>query len=307
MSLMSQLPARVRIVEVGPRDGLQNEATVVPTGAKLSFIQALVDAGCTEIEAGSFVSPRAVPQLADADVLFRVLPPQPAVTYSALVPNERGLERALAAGVRAIAVFTAASESFASHNIRMSIDESITVFARVIGQARGAGMAVRGYVSTAFGCPYEGDVPPEKVTRVAQRLLDIGVTEISVGDTIGVATPRDVEVVLDHLLARFPASMLAMHFHDTHGTALANVLLALQAGIATFDAAAGGLGGCPYAPGASGNLATEDLVYMLTGMGLETGISLDGVCRAARQICHALRRAPASKCYLAWAAAQQRQ
>jgi isopropylmalate/homocitrate/citramalate synthase len=300
MSLMSQVPARVRVIEVGPRDGLQNEAVTATTGAKRAFVQALVDAGCMEIEAGSFVSPRAVPQLADADVLFPALPADPAVTYSALVPNERGLERAMDAGVRSIAVFTAASESFAHHNIHMSIDESITVFARMIDRARGAGMTVRGYISTAFGCPYEGHVPPEMVAAVAQRLADIGVAELSIGDTIGVATPNRVEQALDRLLARFPVSMLAMHFHDTHGTALANVLLALQAGIATFDAAAGGLGGCPYAPGASGNLATEDLIYMLDGMDIESGISFDGICRAARQICHTLGREPASKSYRAW-------
>src|SRR5204862_4213289 len=253
----------VKIVEVGPRDGLQNEKVTVPAEAKVEYITALADAGLRVIEAGAFVSPKWVPQMAGTAEVFANIPKDPGVEYPVLVPNMKGLERAMEAGVRSIALFTAASESFNKRNINMSIDESFVNYAPVAARALGEGMRVRGYVSTAFGCPYEGDVPAEKVLEVCARLLDIGCYEVSVGDTIGVGTPMQVQGVIGMLLQVIPASKLAMHFHDTRGTALANTLAALEMGIATFDTSSGGLGGCPYAPGASGNMATEDLVYML--------------------------------------------
>jgi hydroxymethylglutaryl-CoA lyase len=264
----------IKIVEVGPRDGLQNEKVTIPTETKVDFITALGDAGLRVIEAGAFVSPKWVPQMADSAEVFRDIPKDPGVEYPVLVPNMRGLERAIEAGVKSIAIFTAASETFNQRNINMTIDGSFENYAPVASRAREEGIRVRGYVSTAFGCPYEGEVPPEKVLEVVARLLDLGCYEVSVGDTIGVGTPMQVQGVIGVLLQVVPPSRLAMHFHDTRGTALANTLAALEMGISTFDASSGGLGGCPYAPGASGNLATEDLVYMLDGMGLETGVSL---------------------------------
>src|SRR5438034_9731227 len=271
----------VKIVEVGPRDGLQNEKVTIPTEAKVEYITALADAGLTTIEAGAFVSPKWVPQMADTAEVYRNIPKDPGVDYPVLVPNMRGLDRAIEAGVKSIAIFTAASESFNQRNINMSIEESFENYAPVAMRARGEGMRVRGYVSTAFGCPYEGDVAPEKVLEVSARLLDIGCYEVSVGDTIGVGTPMQVQGVIGMLLQVIPASQLAMHFHDTRGTALANTLASLEMGIATFDASSGGLGGCPYAPGASGNMATEDLIYMLDHMGIETGVSLDRLVAAS--------------------------
>ena len=271
----------VKIVEVGPRDGLQNEKVTVPAEAKVAFITALGDAGLRTIEAGAFVSPKWVPQMADTAEVYRNIPKDPGVEYPVLVPNEKGLERALDAGVTSIAIFTAASESFNKRNINMSIDESFENYAPVAARARAEGLRVRGYVSTAFGCPYEGDVAPEKVLEVSARLLDLGCYEVSVGDTIGVGTPMQVQGVVGMLLQVIPATRLAMHFHDTRGTALANTLAALEMGIATFDASAGGLGGCPYAPGASGNLATEDLVYMLDGMAIESGVDLNRLVAAS--------------------------
>jgi isopropylmalate/homocitrate/citramalate synthase len=264
----------VKIVEVGPRDGLQNEKVVIPTEAKIDYITALADAGLRVIEAGAFVSPKWVPQMADSAEVFANIPKDPGVEYPVLVPNMKGLDRALEAGVKSIAIFTASSESFNKRNINMSIDESFQNYAPVAVRARSEGLRVRGYVSTAFGCPYEGEVPPEKVLEVSARLLDIGCYEVSVGDTIGVGTPMQVQGVIGMLLQVIPATKLAMHFHDTRGTALANTLAALETGIATFDASAGGLGGCPYAPGASGNMATEDLVYMLDAMAIESGVDL---------------------------------
>ena len=264
----------IKIVEVGPRDGLQNEKVTIPTETKVDFITALGDAGLRVIEAGAFVSPKWVPQMADSAEVFRDIPKDPGVEYPVLVPNMRGLERAIEVGVKSIAIFTAASETFNQRNINMTIDGSFENYAPVAARAREEGIRVRGYVSTAFGCPYEGEVAPEKVLEVVARLLDLGCYEVSVGDTIGVGTPMQVQGVIGVLLQVVPASRLAMHFHDTRGTALANTLAALEMGIATFDASSGGLGGCPYAPGASGNMATEDLVYMLDGMGLETGVSL---------------------------------
>jgi hydroxymethylglutaryl-CoA lyase len=271
----------VKIVEVGPRDGLQNEKDTVPAEAKVAFITALGDAGLRTIEAGAFVSPKWVPQMADTAEVYRNIPKDPGVEYPVLVPNEKGLERALDAGVTSIAIFTAASETFNKRNINMSIDESFVNYAPVAARARAEGLRVRGYVSTAFGCPYEGEVAPEKVLEVSARLLDLGCYEVSVGDTIGVGTPMQVQGVVGMLLQVIPATRLAMHFHDTRGTALANTLAALEMGIATFDASAGGLGGCPSAPGASGNLATEDLVYMLDGMAIESGVDLNRLVAAS--------------------------
>jgi hydroxymethylglutaryl-CoA lyase len=281
---------RVRIVEVGPRDGLQNESTTVPTAKKAEFIRLLVGAGLKEIEVASFVHPKWIPQLADAQDLIKQLEPQPDVRYSALVPNMKGLERALESGIRRIAVFTAASETFNRKNINMGVQESIDVFTPVVARALKEGLSVRGYVSTCFVCPYEGAIAKEKVGDVARALFDLGVDEVSIGDTIGAATPRDVEVTLGHLLGQFPASKLAMHFHDTYGMAVANVYQSLQMGITTFDSSAGGLGGCPYAPGASGNGATEDLLYLFDRLGIETGVDLKLLRRASHFIGQELAR-----------------
>jgi hydroxymethylglutaryl-CoA lyase len=286
----------VRIYEVGPRDGLQNEARQVPTEAKRRFIGLLADAGLREIEATSFVSPTAVPQLADADELMAGLERRPGVRYPVLVPNERGLERALAARADAFCVFTAASEAFTRANINMTIAESLTAFGPVRERARRSGWWTRGYVSTAFGCPYQGDVGEAAVVGVTQQLLQLGVEEVSIGDTIGVAVPGDVRRIVGALLhAGIAPRQLAMHFHDTRGTALANVTAALELGIRCFDASTGGTGGCPYAPGASGNLATEDLVYLLDREGLTHGIDLDALLVAARFVAETLGRPLASR------------
>ena len=274
------LPPHVTVVEVGPRDGLQNEKGVIATADKIQFINLLSEAGFPVIEATSFVSPRAIPQLADAAEVYQAITKLPGVRYPVLVPNRKGMERALAAGARDVAVFTAATESFTQHNIQMTIAASLAAFQPVIALAQAAGGSVRGYVSTAFGCPYDGPTPPAQVRDVTARLFDLGVAEVSLGDTIGVATPGTVYRLLDLLLREFPAERLALHFHNTRGTALANVLAGLERGITTFDAAAGGLGGCPYAPGASGNLATEDLLYLLAGMGITTGVDLAAVTAA---------------------------
>jgi hydroxymethylglutaryl-CoA lyase len=285
------LPERVIVYEVGPRDGLQNEPETLPTDVKVDFVNRLTDAGLPAIEVGSFVSPKTIPQLADSEEVFRRIHRGSGVRYPALVPNEKGLERALAVGVLEIAVFTAASETFNRHNINAGVDESIERFRPVVDRARREKIRVRGYVSTAFGCPYEGDVAPEAVREVVQKLLDLPVDEISIGDTIGVATPEGVYEVIEALYgAGVTRGVLALHFHDTRGTALANVYAGLECGITTFDASAGGLGGCPYAPGASGNLATEDLLYLLQGLGIETGVSLPGVVEASRALSLALGR-----------------
>ncbi|MGH2501608.1 MAG: hydroxymethylglutaryl-CoA lyase [Ktedonobacterales bacterium] len=293
------LPARVTVVEVGPRDGLQNEKGVIATADKITFINLLAEAGFSVIEATSFVSPKAIPQLADATEVMAALAPRPGLRYTALVPNAKGMRRALDAGLREVAVFTGASETFVQHNINTSIAGSIELFRPVMEMAREAGVRVRGYISTAFGCPYEGAVAPEAVKRVAGSLLELGVAELSIGDTIGVATPDQVVEVTETLLPLAGAERLAMHFHDTRGTALANVLTALQLGITIFDSAAGGLGGCPYAPGASGNLATEDLLYLLRGLGVETGIDLEKVVAASQFLAGARGAAPASRYYAA--------
>ena len=303
---LTTLPERVKICEVGPRDGLQNESTLVSVEDKIHYIDMLSDANAPIVEATSFVSPKAIPQLADADEVFRRIAKRPGVTYLVLVPNDRGLERAIAADVKAIAVFTAASESFTKRNIGMTIDESLSTFAAVVKRARAEGMWIRGYISTAFGCPYEGAVPVENVVRVAERLADMGIDELSIGDTIGVATPNQVVDVAGALQEKMPVERLAMHFHDTRGTALANVMAALQMGIASFDSSAGGLGGCPYAPGASGNLSTEDLLYMLHGMGIDTGIDLDKIRAASRFIASKLDHPLTSRAYVALEAATVR-
>lgn len=299
--MQAALPRAVRVVEVGPRDGLQNEKVLVPTEKKIHFIELLAAAGLPVVEATSFVSPRAIPQLSDAAQVMMGLQRLPQTSYPVLVPNLKGMERALEAGVSTIAVFTAASESFTRHNINATIAESLDNFRPVIERARQAGVSVRGYISTVFGCPYEGAVEPRQVLRVAQTLLEMGVEELSLGDTIGVATPNQVAEVLDllHNGGHIPISQLAVHFHDTRGTALANVLMALQMGVGIIDSSAGGLGGCPYAPGAAGNLATEDLLYMLHGLGISTGVDLAAVVEATRFISAWLDHPPASKYYQA--------
>lgn len=278
---LGMLPRRVKIVEVGPRDGFQNEPQAIPTEIKVRFVDALSTAGCGEIEVSSFVSPRRVPQLADAEEVFRRIRRAPGVVYSALVPNERGLDRALEAGVSRISVFTAASETFNRLNIRAGIADSIQRFRPVAERARAVGLPIRGYISTAFVCPFEGPIAPEKVVEVARRLVDLGIEEVSIGDTIGAAVPAQVDRLLDALEGVLPRERIALHLHDTRGTALSNVLLGLQRGIAIFDTSAGGLGGCPYAPGASGNLSTEDLLYFLAGLEVETGIDPEGIRRAS--------------------------
>lgn len=290
MNALSGAPRRVKLCEVGPRDGLQNEATPVSTEDKIRYIDLLSKTGLRLIETTSFVSPKAIPQMSDAAEVMAGIEKHAGVTYLVLVPNLRGLGRAREAGARSIAVFTAASESFTKRNINMTIDESLTGFAGVVREARAEGMWVRGYISTAFGCPYEGRVPLERVVSVANALLEMGADEISIGDTIGVGTPNQVFDVVDGLKATVPLERIAMHFHDTRGTALANIVAALEAGVAIFDASSGGLGGCPYAPGATGNVATEDVLYMLHGMGIETGVDLALVRAASRFIASALRR-----------------
>jgi hydroxymethylglutaryl-CoA lyase len=287
---MASLPKSVRIVEVGPRDGLQNETTTVPTDKKAEFIKLLAAAGCQDIEVASFVHPKWVPQLADALELIGQLEPLPNVRYSALVPNLKGLQRAIESQIRRIAVFTAASETFNKKNINMGIQQSIDVFKPVVARALTEGMSVRGYVSTCFVCPYEGAIAREKVADVTRALFEIGVDEVSIGDTIGAATPQDVETTCGYLLQQFAGHRLAMHFHDTYGMAIANVYQALQMGFNIFDSSAGGIGGCPYAPGASGNVATEDLVYLLDRLGIKNGISLKLLRRASHFIAQELGR-----------------
>ncbi len=300
-SPLAAVPRSVRVVEVGPRDGLQNEKASVPTGQKIHFVQMLAEAGLPVVEATSFVSRRAIPQLSDASEVMAGLTRLPDTAYPVLVPNVKGMERALAAGVRSIAVFTAASESFTRHNINATIAESLANFRPVVAMARQEGVPVRGYISTVFGCPYEGAVDPRQALRVAQALLEMGINELSLGDTIGVATPNQVVDVISLFVneGAIPVEQVAVHFHDTRGTALANVLAALQLGVSIVDSSAGGLGGCPYAPGAAGNLATEDLLYMLHGMGIETGVNLEKVVEATRFITPYLGHAPTSKYYQA--------
>ena len=293
---MTEMTDRVRIYEVGPRDGLQNEAVPVPTATKARFIELLAAAGLGEIEATSFVAPHAIPQLADADALVAGLARGPGVRYPVLVPNLRGLARAEEAGVDAIAVFTATTDAFTSANIGMTVAESLAAFEPVLARAGDLGWWRRGYVSTAFGCPYTGRVEPARAVEVALRLLDLGVDEVCFGDTIGVGVPGQVAALTGLAVAAgIPMERIAYHFHDTRGTALANVAAGLDGGVRCFDSSAGGTGGCPYAPGAAGNLATEDLVYYLDASGWETGVSLAGVLVAARFIADALGRPLATK------------
>jgi len=277
-------PAAVRIVEVGPRDGLQNEPSPIGTADKIAFVNALSDAGHRVIEVSAFVSPKWVPQMADAAEVFAGIARRSGTRYTALVPNLAGLQRAIAARVDEIAVFAAASESFSRRNINQSIAESLETYRAVCAAAKDAGLPVRAYVSTAFGCPFEGAVAPSAVAGVSAALMEMGAYEVAVSDTIGIAHPGQVAPVVAAVAARVPLDRVALHFHDTRGTALANVLTALDLGVTTFDASAGGLGGCPYAPGATGNLATEDLLYMLDGLRIDTGVSLDGVLAASRAI-----------------------
>jgi hydroxymethylglutaryl-CoA lyase len=274
-------PGTVTVVEVGPRDGLQNEQALVATVDKIAFVNLLSAAGLPVIEVSAFVSPKWVPQMADATEVFAAIARRPGVRYTALVPNLAGLERATAAGVTEVAIFAASTETFSRKNINQGVDESLGAYKQVCDRAIAAGLRVRGYLSTAFGCPFEGAVDPVRVADIAARVLDLGVFEVAISDTIGIAHPGAVPRVLEAVLARIPLDRIALHFHDTRGTALANVLAALQFGVATFDASSGGLGGCPYAPGAAGNLATDDLVYMLDGLGIETGVSLDAVSAAS--------------------------
>ena len=290
-------PQRVRIVEVGPRDGLQNESQPVSAAIKAELVARLADAGLCSIETTAFVSPKWVPQMADAaEVMGRVNAARRAgVRHAALTPNLKGFEAALAAGVDEVAVFAAASEAFSQRNINCSIAESLERFTPLMAAAREAGMPVRGYISCVVGCPYEGDVEPQAVAEIAARLMDMGCYEVSLGDTIGSGNPASVRAMLDAVMRAVPADRLAGHYHDTWGMAIANILVSLEAGIATYDASVGGLGGCPYAPGASGNVATEDVLWLLQGLGIETGVDLTRVVDAATWISQQLGRAPASR------------
>lgn len=295
-------PAQVQVFEVGPRDGLQNEAAFVPTEAKIELLGRLAAAGLKRIEATAFVSPRWVPQMADHAQVMRGVPAVPGVRWSAAVPNQRGFDAAVAAGAREVAVFTAASESFSRRNTNCSIDESMQRFAPVMAAAHAQGVAVRGYVSCVLGCPYEGAIAPSAVALVARRLLDLGCYEVSLGDTIGVGTPGSTLAMLEVVARAVPVAQLAGHFHDTWAQGLANVYAALQCGVATFDSSVSGLGGCPYARGASGNLATEDLVYMLHGLGYDTGIDIEKLSAAGAAMCERLGRPPESRVARALAA-----
>ncbi|HEV2678014.1 MAG TPA: hydroxymethylglutaryl-CoA lyase [Aliidongia sp.] len=289
------LPKSVRIVEVGPRDGLQNESAVVPLAAKVALIEALVGAGLKTIESGSFVSPKWVPQMADTAEVMAAITRTPGVSYPVLVPNLKGLEAAVAAGVEEIAVFGAASESFSQKNINCSIADSLERFRPVVDAALARGIRVRGYISCVLGCPYEGDVAPAAVASVAKALADMGCYEISLGDTIGTGTPLKAQAMIRAVQAVVPVERLAVHFHDTWGQALANILACLELGVAVIDSAVAGLGGCPYAKGATGNVATEDVVYMLDGMGIRTGVDLAKLAAAGRAITAVIGKAPASK------------
>lgn len=289
------LPHRVQLVEVGPRDGLQNEPASVALADKHRLLTDLADAGLTYLEAGAFVHPERVPQMADSDALLRDWPRRRGLTRAALTPNQRGLERALAAGADEVAVFTAASEIFSQRNINCSIDQSLVRFEPVLTGAQEAGLPVRGYISCALGCPYEGHIEPEAVARLTRELLAMGCREVSLGDTIGVGTPGDMARLLERVLAETGPERLAVHCHDTYGQALANILVALQAGVATVDASVAGLGGCPFAPGAAGNVATEEVVYMLDGLGIEHGVDLPRLIAAGERISKVLGRESGSR------------
>jgi hydroxymethylglutaryl-CoA lyase len=284
------LPKRVRMVEMGPRDGLQNEPGVVPVEVKVELINRLSDAGLPAVEAGSFVSPKWVPQMADTDKVMAAIRRKPGVSYPVLVPNMKGLEGALAAGVREVAVFAAATEAFSRRNTNCSIAESLERFAPVCKTALDAGLKVRGYVSVVLGCPFEGAVKPEAVADVAAKLYDMGCYEISLGDTTGMGTPANTQRMIGVVSKRVPVDKLGGHYHDTYGQALANILASLELGVATFDSSVAGLGGCPYSPGATGNVASEDVLYMLDGMGIETGVDMGKLLEAGQYICAAINR-----------------
>ena len=293
--LPAALPPRMRLCEMGPRDGLQNIPDTVPLAAKLGLIERLQQAGLEYIEVAAFVSPRAVPQMADGEAVCAGLTRRPGVTYAALAPNLKGLERALAAGISEVGLFTAASETFSQHNTRCSIEESLARAAAIAQPAREAGVRLRGYVSCVLGCPYEGTTDPGRVAELAAALFDLGCYEVSLGDTIGVGTPGRARAMVQRVRESAPRQSLALHFHDTYGQALANLLACLDQGIGSVDASVAGLGGCPYAPGASGNVASEDVVYMLHGLGIETGVDLDALCRAGAYISEQLGRPSASR------------
>ena len=288
-------PRHVTIIEVGPRDGLQNESAFVSSKHKIELINALSHTGLEHIEVTSFVSTKAIPQLADHDEVFRTIDKIPNIHYSALVPNERGMQKALEIGVKEIAIFTAASESFNQRNINCSITESIARFKPVMSLAKAENIKVRGYISCVLGCPYEGSISPEQVTNVAQKLIDLGVNEISLGDTIGVGTPGQTQKVLDKILKLIPLNQLAMHFHDTYGQAIANIYASLHYGVHRFDSSVAGLGGCPYALGATGNVATEDVLYLMHGLGIDTGVDVFKIVEAGERICKILGRKNQSK------------
>jgi hydroxymethylglutaryl-CoA lyase len=300
-----KLPKAVKMVEVGPRDGLQNEAKTVPAAIKIALVDRLSEAGLRAVEAGAFVSPKWVPQMADSAAVLAGIARKPGVSYPVLVPNMKGFEAAVAAQVEEIAIFGAASETFSQKNINCSIAESLARFAPVAAAAREKGMRVRGYVSCVLGCPYEGEIKPQAVAEVSAKLLALGCYEISLGDTIGVGTPAKAQGMIDTVAAQVPREKLAVHFHDTYGQALANILATLEQGIAVVDSSVAGLGGCPYAKGASGNVASEDVRYMLGGLGIETGVDLDKLAAAGRYICEYLGRAPSSKVALALAGRAQ--
>ena len=297
-----RLPAKVRMVEVGPRDGLQNEAQIIDAATRIALIHRLAEAGLTTIEAGSFVSPKWIPQMADTATVMAGLQRVPGVAYPVLVPNMKGLEGALAADCDEIAVFTAASESFSRRNTNCSIAESYGRIAPVVAGARARGIRVRGYISTVIDCPYEGPIAPGAVAAVAARLWELGCYEISLGDTIGTGTPRRIERMIEAVAQKVPVAKLAGHYHDTYGQALANILASLERGVAVFDSSVAGLGGCPYAPGATGNVASEDVLYMLDGLGIESGIELAKLAAAGQFISAALGRQPQSKVARALAA-----
>jgi hydroxymethylglutaryl-CoA lyase len=299
VELFAHTPPRASVYEVSPRDGLQNERATVPIRAKLRLIDALTAAGLARIEITSFVSPRWIPQLADADEVAEHAQPPPGVTFSALCPNRKGLERARAAGMCEIAVFVSASETHNKKNVNKTVGDTLAELGETVTGARELGMRIRGYVSTVWGCPFEGDVSPDRALAIARRLLELGCYQVSLGDTLGVGTPRQTESILRTMLAEVRPGQIAMHMHDTRGTALANVLVGLEMGIRDFDASVGGMGGCPYAPGAAGNLATEDLVYMLHGMGIETGIDLERLVEAGKVAASIVGRALPGKVHQA--------
>jgi hydroxymethylglutaryl-CoA lyase len=288
-------PSSVRIVEVGPRDGLQNEPDPVPIAARVALVDALTASGVAEIEVGSFVSPARVPQMAGTGAVFAAIRRDPRVLYSALVPNLHGLADAQASGVTEISVFVSASESFSKHNINCGIAQSLERAGAVVARARASELRVRGYVSCVLGCPYEGAVDPDIVARIALDLQTMGCRQISLGDTIGVGTPRRARSLIDRVARDVPLEALALHFHDTYGQALANIFACLELGVSTIDSAVAGLGGCPYAPGAGGNVATEDVVFMLNGMGIDHGIDLELICQAGRHLCSVLGRQTGSR------------